>query len=249
MSHKIFGRPMSAALVVAPVWVAFFMLGCVPVTNGGGDGDHDDDLSARIVTVGEELRTLDEILFEVHIEDSGGHHVMDMAALELQVRSPDGEWREIELMAMDDHYLGEGVFSSSGEYELRVMGMSHMEHDMEEMFLTMVSVERAHADADPFDVEYESDPGHIHEGDTSLLNFWVSFEDGGGSASGLEAEIFVEESDGHVTILEAVEVEPGVYQAEMTFADAGEAHVGITLPDGATGSVEADFHLHVSEVH
>ena len=232
--------------VVSVALVALLLAGCPSAP----PGDHvEEELTAKISTTSEELRTLEEATFLVEIEDENGDHMMDMAAVSLEVRSEGGEWREIELMAMDEHYMGTRTFSSSGDYEFRVMGASHMGHDMEEMHSTTMHVVRAPADAGEYHVQYESDPGHIHEGAEAILTFWVSLEDGGAAAVGLAAEIVVEESDGHTTTLDATEIENGVYQATMTFADAGETHVEIVLPAGDGSEVEADFHFHVSEVH
>lgn len=120
---------------------------------------------------------------------------------------------------------------------------------MEEMHSITMHIERAHADAGEYHVEYESDPGHIHEGVEAMLTFWVSLEDDGTAAAGLAAQIVVEESDGHTTTLNATEIQDGVYQATMPFADGGETHAGIALPAAGGGEVEADFHFHVSEAH
>lgn len=214
-----------------------------------GGAHEEEELTAKISTTSDELRTLDEVTFTVEIEDEHGGHMMDMEAVTQEVRSEGGEWREIELMAMDEHYMGTRTFSSSGDYEFRVMGMSHGGHEMEEMHSTTMHVERAHADAGEYHVEYESDPGHIHEGNEAVLTFWVSLEDDEAAAVDLAAQIVVEESDGHTTTLDATEIEDGVYQATMTFVDAGETHAEIVLPAGDGSEVEADFHFHVSETH
>lgn len=112
-----------------------------------------------------------------------------------------------------------------------------------------VHVERAHTDAGSFHIEYESDPGHTHAGGEAMLMFWVAMDDSGAPATGLTAQIVVEESDGHATTFDADEVEPGVYHAMMAFVDGGEAHVEIVFLDENGLEVEADFHFHVSDAH
>lgn len=221
-------------------------VGCVPV----GTGDHvEETLSAHVVTTPSELKTLDEISFRVEIEDEMGNHTTDMEDVRLEIREIGGDWREITLTPMTDHFMGTRTFSSSGDYELRVLGMEHVGHVMEEMHTMSFHVERAHTDAGPFHIEYESEPGHIHAGEEAMLMFWVARDDSGEPATGLTAQIVVEESDGHVTTFEADEVEPGVYLAMMDFVDSGEAHVAIVLLDENGQEVEADFHFSVADVH
>ena len=221
-------------------------VGCAPV----GTADHvEETLSAHVETTPGELKTLDEVSFAVEIEDALGNHTTAMEEVRLEIRAVGGDWREITLTPMTDHFLGTRTFASSGEYELRVLGMQHMGHMMEEMHTRSFQVDRAHTDAGVFHIEYESEPGHIHAGEESMLMFWVAMEDGGEAAAGLTVQIVVEESDGHVTTLEADEVEPGMYRATMDFADGGETHVALVLLDENGQEFEADFHFTVAGVH
>jgi hypothetical protein len=238
----------TAILLLVPASALVLWFGCVPVTDGGGVHE-EEALSANVHTTSAELKTLEEVTFEVEILDEMGHHMMDMAAVSLEVRAVGGEWREIELIPMGDHYVGLRTFSSSGDYEIRVSGMTHAGHAMEEMHMMTIHMDRAHVDAGPFHVEYESDPGHVHGGDEAMLMFWVALADGGAAATGMSPLIVVEESDGHLTELDAEEVEAGVYQAPMQFADSGETHVSIVLVDETGAEFEADFHFHVSAPH
>lgn len=222
------------------------VVGCAAV----GTGDHvEGTLSAHVETTPAEFKTLEAISFAVEIEDEMGNHTTDMEDVRLEVREVGGEWREITLTTMTDHFMGTRTFSSSGDYELRVLGMKHMGHMMEEMHTMSFHVERAHTDAGPFHIEYESVPGHIHAGAEAMLMFWVAMDDSGDSATGLTAQILVEESDGHVTTFEADEVEPGVYHAMMDFVDGGEAHAEIVLLDENGQEVAADFHFSVANAH
>jgi len=152
-------------------------------------------------------------------------------------------------MVMDDHYMGSHTFSSSGDYEIRVLGMAHMGDTMGQMHIMTIHVERAHNDAGPYHIEFESNPGHIDAGEEVMLMFWIALEDSGNAATELTPQIIVEEADGHETILSTNEIEPGVYHAMMNFLDEGESHVKIVLVDENGQEHEADFHFHISETH
>ncbi len=207
-------------------------------------------LSGQIELSSTALSTLEVSAFEVHIEDAEGHHVMTMEMVHLEVREVGSEtWREIELTAMGDHYSGTRIFNSSGEYELRLMGAEHSEHEMEEMDHIFVTVERAHADVAQYHVQYESEPGHIHEGDAVTLTAWIALEATGEPVTALLLQFVVEESDGVVTVLDAVEAEAGVYTSGMPFEIDGEAHVDIQFTDDTGAAFAADFHVHVSSIH
>ncbi len=233
-----------ALLVVCSV--VYLGAGCGGLPNAG---HVEESLTAHIETLPSELKTLDEVTFIVEVEDEDNMHTTDLADVRLEIRTPGGEWGEIDLMEMDDHFMGTREFGSSGDYELRVMGMAHSGHAMEQMHASTVHVERAHMDAGPFHIQYESEPGHLDAGEEAMLMFWVAMDDSGDPATGLVAQIVVEESDGHMTILDAEEGEPGVYHTMMSFFDAGESHVEIVLtgPDGQ--DVVAEFHFDVSDAH
>lgn len=233
-----------AFLVVCSV--VYLCVGCDGLPNAG---HVEESLTAHIETLPSELKTLDEVTFIVEVKDEDDMHTTDLAEVRLEIRTPGGEWREIDLMEMDDHYMGTRTFGSSGDYELRVMGMAHTGDSMEQMHMTTVHVERAHADAGPFHIQYESEPGHLDAGEDAMLMFWVAMDDSGDPATGLVVQIVVEESDGHRTTLDAEEGEPGVYHAMMSFSDAGDAHVEIVLPGADGQDVTADFHFHVVEGH
>lgn len=244
-----------ALVFVMSVFLIGAMVGC-PADGGGGqegsgEGSHDEEvLSAHVEATPVAASTLGEVSFEVHIEDEGGHHVMDMAEVHLEVRAVGSDtWREIELTAMTDHYMGTRTFTSSGDYELRITGMEHMGHELEEMHLSTMTVARAHADIGLYHIQYENTPGHIHEGDTVTVSFWVALDDGGDLATGLAAQIVVEESDASETTVTAVEGDPGVYSADMTFAVAGDAHVSLQFTGSDSSPVEADFQVHVASLH
>lgn len=210
----------------------------------------EEALTAEVVVETQTIRTLDAIVIEVHVEDADGHHHTDMTELHLEVRLVGSDtWTEITLTVDGEHYSGTTTFTSSGDYEIRVTGMAHSGHEMEEMFSGSMLVERAHADVGLYHIQYESDPGHIHEGDPAILNFWIALDDSGDPVLGLAAEIFAEDSLGAIATVNAAEGEGGLYWAEITFSEAGSGHAGIrfTAPDNSP--IEADFHIDVAHGH
>ncbi len=143
------------------------------------------------------------------------------------------------------------MFFTSGEYEIRVMGMHHG-HDHSEVLYQMAEhlhVGRAHADVGGFRVEFEAFPGHAHEGETSTMRFWIMDDiDARPAVGGLAAEIHCTDPSGTEESHGAMESSTGVYEADHTFQEAGEAHIAVHFPGGA-GQLEADFHFPVSHGH
>ncbi len=226
------------------------MVGCPP------QGHQEEELTGEIVINAAALYTLEEVEIEVWITNEHGESDMDMEEVVLEYSSVDSEtWRGIELTAMTDHYVGTRTFASSGDYELRLSSAAHSGHELEEMDLVLVSVDRAHVDVGLYHIQFESTPGHIHTGhdgaagDPAALDFWVALDDGGAPATGLAAEIIVVESDGVTTTLAATEVEAGLYSAELGFVAAGEAQVSISFTGSDSSAVQADFTVNIAAQH
>ena len=225
------------------------LLAMLSVLTGCPPAHEEEELTGSIELASAVLYTLEDTTFEVHIETSDGQHMTTMAELHLEYRAVGGDtWREIELVAGDEHYTGIRVFSNSGDYELRLTGMQHGGHEMEEMATMTITVNRAHAEVGEYYIQYESDPGHIHAGFTATLTFWVALEATGEAVTGLTAQIIVEESDGHATTLDATEGDAGAYSADMHFADDGDAHIEFQFTDD-TGPVAVDIHIRIAAVH
>lgn len=250
MHHWAARRTIGGTYLLGVGLIVLAVGGC-PSTGGTTGEDHQEEtLSASIGMTPKTPATLEKVDFEVHIEDANGGHVMDMSAVDLQYRAEGSDdWQDISLTAAAEHFDGSHTFTSSGDYEFRVMGVRHGGHDMEQIHTMTMHVERAHKDAGPYHVEFESTPGHIHEEGETVLRCWVSFDYDGTAATGLTVQFVVEESDGHTTTLDATEVESGLYEAALTFEHHGEAHVEIKLSGAGVTAAEVDFHVDVDEAH
>ena len=106
----------------------------------------------------------------------------------------------------------------------------------------------------PYRVEFESFPGHIHEGSAAEMRFWVMEAEKNAAGerppiTGLTAARIHCLTGSNAEEFHAVtEIEPGVYQAEHSFTEAGEFHAGIHLDVGGQAA-EASFDLHIAHQH
>lgn len=221
-----------------------------------GPADH-GSFDVQVSWSPDHVHTLgDAVTFTVAVTDHDGDPVTDFEAVHLERRlEGDDTWREIELEPAGDVYEGAYVFATSGEYHLRVAAREHGAEEMEVLheMHDPLQVGRAHDDLGSWRVEFESFPGHIHEGEEAALRFWVTEEHEDGDVhpvEGLTPEVHVRnEETGQETLVEAEEHEPGVYEVHHHFDAAGEVHAGLhaTGPTGDPG--EAAFHLQVSHGH
>lgn len=199
------------------------------------------------------VHTLSEITFTVSVTQDGVP-VTDFEMIEVQrLAAGSDTWRGTELTLSGDVYTGTYTFASSGEYQLRVAALHHGATEMEVLIEEHdpLHVGRAHEVVGDYRVEFESDPGHLHEGDVATLQFWVltAEADADGErhpVEGLHHLIAHCVDDEH----EPVEVEPGLYTAPHEFVEAGEFHVGLHIMNHDGGMVgEASFTGHVAHAH
>lgn len=198
-----------------------------------------------------------EVTFTVEVRDSRGRLVTDFETMQVErLQSGSDTWRGIALALQGDVYEGTYTFSSSGDYALRVSGARPGEAEARVLYTApeMLSVVRAHAEAGGVRVEFETFPGHIHEGDTAALRFWAMEPERNVDGvrppiTGLTGEFHCLETGGAEVMTAVVEVEPGVYEAEHLFANAGGAHVGLhfTAPDNS--AAEAAYEVNVAHAH
>jgi len=221
---------------------------------------HEDEgpLTAELTLSTDHIHTLSEITFTVKVTDHHGDVVTDLETIEVQRKAHGAtEWRGTELTLSGSNYTGNYTFNSSGEYDIRVAGMRHGGTEMEVMYemAEHLEVVRAHETVGNYRIEFENFPGHLHEGETATVKFWVfeAEKDASGNrpaVTGLNVDIHCGNPDGteeeHVGVTEESN---GVYIADHTFIGAGEAHMGMhfTAPDNS--NIEADFHLHVAHGH
>lgn len=198
-----------------------------------------------------------EVTFTVTITDHHGQQVTDFETLQVERLLEGTEtWRGTDLTLKGEVYTGTYTFTTSGDYHLRVAGTKHGQAEPVVLYehpqhLHVVS---AHTEAGGYRVEFESFPGHIHEGDTSTMRFWVMEveKDEAGNRSpitGLASEIRCTEASGAEQEYETVESEGGVYEADHTFTEVGEAHIALHFTGADGQPAEAEFHLHVVHAH
>lgn len=220
--------------------------------------EHDDELTVELEIAPGHLHILQtEVQVTVRVTDHHGEPVTDFEAIQVE-RLAEGSdtWGAIELARAGTAYVGTYTFTSSGDYQLRVMGQRPGEAEM--MLLHQVHdplhVARAHAETGGYRVEFETFPGHIHEGDDTALRFWIMEPEGDEAGNrppiaGVVGEVHVVESDGSELGHALLEMGDGVYECEHTFQTADEAHVRLHFTGADGEPAEAEFHLHVAHGH
>lgn len=220
----------------------------------------DGNLTAELTPSSSHAHTLSELGFEVVIRNGDGYVVDDFEAVTVDRRSAGSDtWRSIALTQSDEKFVGAYTFTSSGDYDLRVMVTRHgsatpvevplMDHDM-----GMMSVARAHVEIDGHRVEFETFPGHVHEGDQVEVKFWVLEPERNAQGvrppiTGLDATILCFEKGVMVEDHSAHGHADGVYEAKHTFAAAGDARAGMEFTDSHGNVVETFFDFNVAHGH
>ena len=249
--------------LVTPIAAAAAFIGCAD--NPEGPADHDDELTVELTLSSDHLHTLSPVEFTAIVRDHHGTIVTDFDTLHVERRATDADtWRTAaDLTLQGDAFIGATTFTSRGEYDLRVVGRraGHDEvdvipmHDSMDEMMGPLHVGRAHVVAGGYRIEFESFPGHIHEGSETAFRFWVmeAEADADGNRapiSGLAGGIHCIEPEGASETHSPDEIETGVYEGAHTFASAGEgaAALHFTAADGS-GEAEASFELHVAHAH
>lgn len=210
----------------------------------------DEALTVSLTLSDDHIHTLSDVTFTVTVIDHHGAAMIDFERLQVERRVVGTEeWREVEMHAEGNAFHGTYMFVTSGEYELRVSGMlpGHSEMEVLHEEHDPLHVGRAHVKNGDYRIEFESFPGHAHEGETATITFWVTKDEQ--AVSGLSAEIHCEDPDGAGEEHMAHEDEAGIYHTEHTFGEAGEAHMAIHFDDDDGAEVEADFHIPVAHGH
>lgn len=250
-------RPVRTTFVATAALAALALTACDANPPLGPADGHDGAFDVQVTRDVEHVHTLGHgVTFTVAVTDHDGNPVTDFEAIQLQRRlQGDDAWSEIALEQDGDVFRGVYVFATSGEYDLRVMAQEHgaesmaMIHEVHDP----LQVGRAHADLGPWRVEFESSPGHVHEGEEAALRFWITEEHEDGEShpvEGLAAQVHVRnEATGQEVLVEAEEHEAGVYEIHHHFEEAGEIHGGLhaDTPSGEAG--EAAFHFEVAHGH
>lgn len=232
------------------VLVAFTGCSENPVIHDEGD---DENLSVAFQISAEHVSTLESITFTASVTTHHGDPFTDFEEISMQYRREDTiDWHDLMLTRTGADYAGTMIFTSSGDFEVRVMGRQHGHEDMEALheMTEHLQVSRAHQDAGGFRVEYESFPGDLHEGDTAIIRFWVMQDTAAQTPiTGLLAEIHCEDPNGNEESHTAIEMEAGVYSATHTFQGDGEAHVELHFLGVGGAELHSEFHFPISHGH
>lgn len=249
--------------IVGLIVLAFAAFGCADELVAPAEDDgHNDELAYALTFGTEDIHTLSEVTLTLRITDHHGDGMTEFDDMEVQYRMEGStQWDAgVAMMLQGTEFMGTHTFVTSGEYEFRIMGVPHHGdghghaaeelHHMEEHF----HVERAHVEAGGYRVEYESFPGHVHEGLTPILKFWVMEMDSDASGNrapivGLDANMRCTESDGMVHNEATVETAPGVYEATHTIQSAGDTRVALLFTGSDSNPAEAEFEIHVDHEH
>lgn len=250
-------RGFAAIAVLAVALTAFLVAGCTDKgTEPADTHDGTEELEFSLTFDKPELETLDDITFNLAIHDHHGEPAMDFDDVEMQYRMVGSTtWRSISMTPMVDHFEGQHTFSSSGDYELRVMGVPHHgdghAHDPEELhhMAEHYHVHRAYEDAGGYRVEYESFPGHIHSGQSVALRFWVVDRATDLPVSGLAPDIRCSETGGAVHVLAAIESSSGTYEVDHTVESAGATVMSLLFTGSDSNPAEVNFDISVSAPH
>lgn len=242
--------------VLQLLFVPLVLIACsddpLPTDGGNGEDGATEDLTVDL-TPPDHVHIYSEVDFAATITDDAGDPVTDFDSVRVEYR-PSGEdsWTgTVDLDADGDAYSGAHTFTSSGDYDLRVVGRRPDDEAAVEMHRPSEALQavRAHTDAGGYAVEFEAFPGHIHQGDVADLRFWVMEQGDQSPVPDLTPDIHVVEADDSEETVAASETDDGVYEAEHTFGSAGDATVTLQFTGTGGESAEATFSLPVSEAH
>lgn len=245
---------------LTPVLVSLVLAACAE--NPAAVDEHADatgDLQVQLSVTPDHVHILQsEVTFTVTVTDHHGEAVTDFESLVVERKAHDSEtWRAVEMTLQGDSYVGTYVFSSSGEYEIRVAGMRHGDPELVVMHTMAehMEVARAHGELGvAYRAEFESFPGHVHEGETVTLRVWVMEAER--NAEGIRppitgltgTEIHVQLEGGAEESHALTESEPGLYEADHDFLEAGHYHIAFHAEiDGQ--SYEAEFEVEAVPAH
>jgi len=241
-------RSMGNLLLAAAVWMA----GCDndPVAL---DGFSTEELTTELAITPDHVHVYETLVtFTVSVVDPDGGAVTDFDLLQVERRiAGTTTWSILEATRQGGFYAAEQRFEASGEYEIRVMGLRPSDDELVLLYEqpTLLNAVRPHADVDGYHLTLEPDPGHIHEGDTSDIRFWILDKDSEEPVSGLTATVWVEESDGTVSEYDGDEGADGLYHASHSFSQAGATVLGVRFVGADQQEHEWSLEMEVHEAH
>lgn len=255
--------------------ITLALLAMVSLTTGCSDNPTgppaEEGLTFTLDTGVEEVETLTQVDFALTIRDGHGEMMTNYEELQLEQRLEGSTtWRAIPMTHDGSIFRGQHTFGTSGEYEVRVMGAEeHSDHahgagkfstaqsEMRELhhFQEHLHIHRTHHEMSDHRIEFESFPGHVHEGEQATFMFWVEdahSEHSHGEAeptTGLDAEIHCTESDGTIHIMSASESAPGVYESDHTVEAPGMTKVALKFMSATSTPVVAEYQFEVAAGH
>ncbi len=247
------GRSMLPALALG-AGVAL-LAGCEANPSGP---EHSDELTVEFSVEPGHVHILQtEVTYTVRVLDHHGEAVTDFVALEVQRLLEGGDtWRGTVLELVGDTYQATYTYSTSGEYQLRVAGQRPGDADLMVLHTAAdpLHVVRAHAEAGGYRLEFETFPGHIHEGDEATVSFWILETERNAQGvrppiGGVSTEMHILEESGASFDYSPVESETGRYDVHHTFAEAGDCDFTIHFTGSDGQEAEATFHHHVVHAH
>lgn len=245
--------------LIALVFAAF---GCADELAAPGDPGHEEELAFTLTVGTDDIHTLSEVALTLRVTNDHGDAMTEFDDMEVQYRMEGStQWDAgVAMMLQGTEFMGTHTFVTSGEYEFRIMGVPHHGdghgHAAEELhhMVEHFHVERASVEVGGYRVEYESFPGHVHEGLTPILKFWVMETNSDASGNrppivGLNANIRCTESDGTVHNEPAVEAASGAYEGPHTIQSAGDTRLALLFTGSDSNPAEAEFEIHVDHEH
>ena len=248
---------MKHATIILLALIVLFFTACSenPVADHIGG---DENLMVSLSSSTEHFSTLTEIEFEVRLTNDHGVQLTDIGSMQIEYqRSGELEWEVITLERHEDHYSAGMMFMSSGEYQMRVSGDLHGDGHMDVMYTApeMIDVERIHVEMGDVMVEFETFPGHVHEGEEVEASFYMmemaasGGDHGGSMMSGLSGDIHIMAPGDTAYEYNAEEHDAGVYSTHHTFLEGGDATFEFHFMDHHGDSIEVEFHVPVLHGH
>lgn len=159
------------------------------------------------------------VTFTVAVTDPDDNPVTDFDVLQVERRLVGGTtFSVMEATLIGDFYVVDHVFEQSGEYDIRVTGLRPADASLAVLYEqpTPLEVVKAHEDVGGYKVQFEPDPGHIHEGNTSTIQFWILDDADDSPITGLTPQIFVVEPVGGTTLVTTTESSAGTGDTTAT---------------------------------
>ncbi len=193
------------------------------------------------------VETFGEVEVHVHVTEAGAP--LRMTRTEFEIRHADGgPVRIVEVEPEGDGYAAHLMFFEPGEHHIRFMAVPERHRLLLEMGEHEIQVQRAHRVIGPYWVELELSPAPVVEGMEAHIHLLVFglLPDGtpGAEVGGLDLHAEMHDAQGVEASLSVVEEEPGEYEAEYSFEEAGIYEVHVEIEVGGEHE-DGEFHIPV----